>query len=159
MLYCTLADVTLYASDLAVELRTDDAGDAEAVGQAIARASADLEAFCWRYDPAALAQSAWVASKCLTLTLWYLCGRRMNGRPDAVAEEYAEAKEQLLLVQQGKTRVPGAPLSKGAVPTVTHQRVDLQRYPALRTERPQSTGRAEGYPRRTDPSADAINQG
>ena len=159
MTYCTPEDLALYAGDLAVELRTDDVEAAAGVAQAIERASADLEMYCFRYDPVSLAANAWAKSKCLTLALWFLCGRRLNGRPDAVAEEYAEAKEQLLLVQQGKARVPNAPQGKGSVPTLTQQRVDLQRFPGLRTQRPLSTGKAEGYPQRTDPSADSIQRG
>ena len=159
MTYCTPEDIALYASDLAVELRTDDADGAAAVAQAIARASADIDMYCFRYASQSLAANGWVTSKCITVALWFLCGRRLNSRPDAVAEEYAEAKEQLMLVQQGKAHVPGAPQGKGSVPTLTQQRVDLQRYPGLRTQRPLSTGKAEGYPQRTDPSADAIPRG
>lgn len=159
MTYCTSADVALYASDLAVELRTDDASDVSALAQAVGRASADIEMYCFRYDPESLALSSWVNSKCITLAVWWLCGRRLNSRPESVQQEYEEAKEQLLAVQKGLAQVPGAPMGKGSVPTLTQQRVDLQRYPGMRTQLPLSTGKAAGYIQRTDPTANAINRG
>ena len=85
------------------------------------------------------------------MALWFLYGKRNNPRPKTLDDDYAGVIKQLEAVQKGAAAVPGAALGKGAVPTVTGQRVDLQRYPGTVTERARSTGTASGYPRRTDP--------
>ena len=156
---CTPADLALYVSDSAVALRTDDADTTAAVAQAISRATGDVLYYCWRYDPSSLVGIGWVTSKTITIAAWYLAGRRMNGRSDAVKEDYAEAVKQLEEVRTGAARIPGANMPKSAVPTVTNVNVNMQRFPAIRTTRPNSTGRAEGYAQHTDPTADAINRG
>lgn len=148
--------VDLYAGDAAEGTAGGPAGWDEAVAMAIERGSADVDYYCQRYSPVRLAAAPWVQSKALTIALWYLCGRRANERPKEVVEDYQEAVKQLTLVLEGKARVPGVPTGKGNVPSVTNQRVVLDRYPSLRTERPRSVGTAEGYRQQTDTSADGV---
>ncbi len=162
--FCSAADLDAELSAAGVDLyATDDqvggAGPEAAVRQAIGRATADITYYCQQYSPASLAENPWARSKCLTLALWYLCGRRNNPRPAELVEEYEEAKEQLVRVLEGKARVPGAALGKGFAPTIGHQRVDLRRYPGVVVEGRRSTGRAEGYVRHLDRPADGLYGG
>lgn len=156
--FTTEARVNRRVSQLGVELRTDHDPDV-ATQEAMESAAADVVFYCWRYDPAALAQSEWVAKVATDLAVYYLCTLRLNPVPKTVELMYERAVEQLTKVQDGKAVVPDAPAGRGAAPTVTNQRVVLDRYPNVRTERPRSTGTAAGYKRRTDPGAEAIDSG
>lgn len=156
--YTAEARVNRRVSQLGVELRTDHDPDG-ATQEAIASASADVAFYCWRYDPDALSRSDWVAKVATDLAVFHLCTLRLNPVPRAVELLYEAAIEQLTKVQDGKAPVPDAPAGRGAAPTVTNQRVVLDRYPNIRTERPRSTGTAKGYRRRTDPGAERIDSG
>jgi hypothetical protein len=156
--YTTADRLAKRVSQLGVDLRADHDPD-DATAEAIGSASADVVFFCWRYDPDALSQSDWAAKVATDLAVYYLCALRLNPVPKTVELMYERAYEQLTKVQDGKAVVPDAPAGRGGAPTVTNQRVVLDRYPNIRTERPRSTGVAKGYRRRTDPGAERIDSG
>lgn len=157
--YTTAAALDARCSALGVDLRTDHA-PTDSLEQSIEMADSQIEFYCQaRYDPAALASSRWVATAALMLATYHLCWLRLNPVPGPVAAEYERILAELTRVQDGKAVIPGIPRGKSSAPTVTNQRVVLNRYPELRVEKPRSTGTAEGYPRRVDPTADAINEG
>lgn len=155
--YTTEADIRTFASDRGVDLRTDHDVD-NAVPAAIRYASGRILFYCGaRYDATALQSSDWVGYCCLILAAAHLCRNRFNDNPLAADEEAVLA--ELKQVQEGKATIPGIAAGRGMSPVVSNFRVDLNRYPGVRVERPRSTGTTEGYRRKTDPGADAINRG
>lgn len=165
--YTTETRLRYRCSQLGVDLRSDhdpntaaSSADATgAIGEAIESASADISFHCWQYSPSALSSIEWIAKIATDLAVYYLCQLRNNSPPDSVTTMYERALKWLEKIQDGKAIVPGAPAGRGAAPVVSNFRVDLNRYPAIRVERPRSSGSAEGYKRRTDPSAEVIDGG
>lgn len=145
-------------SILGIDLRVDH--DPEALDQCITDASAEITFYCWRYNAAALAQSDWIQKAATDIAIYFLYCLRGNEPPISVKEMYEKTLENLTKVQDGKTVLSGVPLGQSGAPTVTNYRVDLDRYPSMRVERPRTTGKApQGYKRRIDPTADRIDMG
>jgi phage gp36-like protein len=165
--YTTAERLARRCSRLGVDLATDHAPDESAagddadggVGEAIDSASSDISFYCWRYDPRSLSNVDWIGKIATDLAVYYLCQLRNNQPPKSVEKLYDKAVELLTKVQDGKAVVPGAAAGRGAAPSVSNFRVDMNRYPAVRVERPRSSGSPEGYKRRTDPTAEAIDDG
>lgn len=157
--FTTAARIAKRVSQVAIDLRTDHDPDGS-LDEVIADATAEVYFYCWRYSPASLALSEWVQSKATDVAVYFLCCLRLNDAPGSAQTLFDHAIKQLEMVQSGKVVIPGVAAGKGSAPTVTTQRVAFGRgYPYIRTERPRSTGVAEGYKRRTDESADAIDRG
>lgn len=156
-LYTTEAELRTYISDAGVNLRTEH-DIISAIPAAIRYASGRILFYCGdQYTALALASSDWVAYCCLILATHHLCKNRLN--PDQTASEYEEVLAELKLVKEKKYVIPGIAAGRGNSPVVSNFRVDLNRYPGVRVERPRSTGTTEGYRRRTDPGAEGINRG
>jgi phage gp36-like protein len=157
--YTTKANITTRISQIALDLRDDHEAVPDAVvDHAITWASSQIDFYCARYPASSLVSNAWIQSVTTDLAVFYLASYRYNPAPASAGELYEEAKEKLQLIQQGKAVVPNAAAGRDSLPTVTHQRVDLNRYPSLVTERPRSTGEAEGYRRPVDHTADLIDR-
>lgn len=166
--YTTAARLAARVSQPGVDLRTDhdpneaDDGVSPATGalyEAIDSASADIEMYCWAYSPATLLLSRVVGNLATDLAELRLYELRGDTPPSAVQKKADRALEYLQKVMDNKARIPDAAMGKGAAPVLSNFRVDLGRYPGVRVERPRSTGTAEGYRRRTDPGADAVDGG
>lgn len=153
--YTTDEELRTFLSDLGVDLRTDHAPET-AVIAAIRYASGRVYFHLGAYDATALQSSDWVAYCALVLAAAHLSRNRYN--PPGLADMEAQILAELELVRSGKAVVPGVAAGKGGAPTVTNQRVTLDRYPSIRTERPRSTT-GQGSVRRVDPTADAIDSG
>lgn len=154
--YTTEDDLRTFLSDLGVDLRTDHAPET-AVTAAVRFASGRVFFACGnKYDADALSHSDWVAYCALVLAAAHLSRNRYN--PVGLDDLEKQVLDQLELVRSGRALIPGIAAGRGSAPTVTNQRVVLDRYPSIRTERPRSTT-GLGSPRRTDPTADAIDGG
>jgi phage gp36-like protein len=156
--FTTESRITKRVSQLGVDLRVEH--DVAALDDVIEDASAEVRWYLPQYDETALAASDWVQKKATDLAVYFLCGLRLNPVPDSAQALYDEAVKQLSKVQDGKAVIPGIARGKSAAPTVSNFRVDLQRYPGIRVERPRSTGQKDdGRRQRTDPGAEVIDSG
>lgn len=155
--FTTRANIETRVSALGVELR-DDHDTANAVPLAIEWASSQIEFYCARYPRPSLLANRWIRSVATDLAVYYLATHRLNPSPKSAEMLYEEAIRKLELIQQGKAVVPNAPTGRDSLPTVTHQLMQLGRYPTIVTERPRSTGTAEGYRRPVDNAADIVDQ-
>ena len=152
-IYTTADRVVKRVGSLGVQLHTEF--NDQALAEAMETASAEIEWYCHQYTPEALAGSRWVGTKATDLTIYHLFILQANPAPSSVSELYAHSVEQLQQVQQGKAVIPGAAIGRSGYPAVTNYRVELDRFPGVRVERPRTSGpQPEGYPRRTDSSAD-----
>lgn len=155
--YTTEAELRTFMSDAGVDLRSDHDLD-NAVPAAVRYASGRILFYLGaQYDADALSGSDWVAYCALILAAHHLCKNRLN--PDQVASDYDEVLAELKAVQEKKLTIPGIAAGRSMAPVVSNFRVDLGRYPGVRVERPRSTGATDGYKRKIDPGADAVNGG
>jgi hypothetical protein len=156
--YCTPAGITALAGQLAVDLRTDDVPDLAAhLAAAVDHASGRIDFYCSRYAGAELAASRWVTGVAELIALRWLCLHRLNERPKVLEEEWAERKEELELIREGKATVPNAAATRRPL-TVTNYGVDDRRWNGkVRVDANRSTGVPGDLPRRTDPTAPPAN--
>lgn len=155
--YTTAAAVEALAGTYAVDLRTDDGTESALVAAAIAYANGRVDFYCQRYANAELAAQQWVQDVATLIALRWLCLRRLNDVPKSLETEWAERKEELELVREGKATVPGAAATRRPL-TVTNYGVDDRRFNGkVRVDTNRSTGVPGDLPRRTDPTAPPAN--
>jgi hypothetical protein len=152
--YTTADQIDRLAGAMAVNLRTDDDDEDTLIDQAIDYASNQVEFYCHKYSVTELAANGWVRDAATIIAVKWLCLRRLNDVPGAIAKEWEEVfLPQLTAIQQGKAMVPRASTSRNPA-TVTNHATDLRRFNnQIRVDRTRSTGRADGYSRPTDPTA------
>lgn len=150
--FTTSARLQTRLSSAGVALRVDD--DASAASDAINDATVEILGYTQiLYDPALLAQSAWIELKARDLAVFYLCGRRNLPITKTVEKLYEKAIKDLEMVQSGAWILPDVPQRKAIVPVLTNQRTAS--YPVNRVVNVtgKSTGTPENYidhPDRTD---------
>jgi len=154
--YCTAADVTALAGQMAIDLRLDDLTGGEAtafLASAIDYASGRIDYYCSRYAQAELAANRWVKGVAVLVALRKLASRRLNRPSKAIEHEWEERQAELELIRQGKAQVPTAASTRRPV-VVTNYKVDL-RLPnnQVRVDKARSTGVAKDYRRPTDNAA------
>ena len=152
--YCTEADVTALAGQLAIDLRLDDSADPAAdLEWAIDDSTVSLDFYLETYSQADLATSDWVRVNATYFALRSLCLRRLNDVPESLAKECERREKMLELVRQRKANVPR--LSKSRRPAVvTGYTTDMRRpNNQIRVDTTKSTGVAKDYQRPNDPSA------
>ena len=147
--YTTAALVQKILGLSGVSLRVDD--DTDAADWSREEASVEIEEFLLlNYTSTALAASNWVARTCAWLAAGYLCLRRLNAIPSALAEELARRRARLEQMRLGQLKVPDAMPRKGEAPVLSNQRVRLRPIPQAVTERGRSTGTPANYPQHDD---------
>ncbi len=152
--FTTVDRVTTLVGQLGIDLRLDDAADADATMDACVEAGTqDVWFFLSAYDPVELSQSVWTQLHATWFAVRYLCQRRLNDLPAAVKDECERREKQLQMVLERKVDAPGvAKTRRGAA--VSNYDTDLRRWNVqVRVNRPKSTGVAKGYIRPTDPTA------
>lgn len=151
-LYCTVDDLKDRMGELGVELRIDDLPPSDdQVGASIKRASRKIDMYASLRYGAGLANSAVITDMCADLAIAALCRRRGNPVPESVAEEEAFWLNELEQIRRGLVYLPDAAELRVNGPVLSKQRVVLRPYPAIVTERRDSTGIAEGYKQQRDP--------
>lgn len=150
--YTDATAINLLAGQVGVDLRADDATEAEVVAEAVEYAGGEVD-FAAQGRWSGLDAVRWVRNCATHFALEWLCLRRLNAVPESLAAACERYRQQLALVAQGKLVIPGAARSRRPV-TVTNQTVDLRRpNNQVRTDRSRSTGVANNYPRPTDTNA------
>lgn len=107
-----------------------------------------------------LAANAWVIDQATVFAAYRLAGRGGELVPATLAEMYKEAKEYLELIRLKQAQIPGLEVAvgKGGGIVMSNFRVDMQRQPSVRVNRPTSTGQPAGYQQARDASADIIGR-
>lgn len=155
MAYATLTEARHVLSSSGVDLRLDDGDDGS---DAIEETDQEIEqATHYLYTAASLATSRWVKQKAKNILAYLLCTRRGNPAPAGIAERYVRALEQLERVRLGVLNIPGAVMSKAAVPTMSNMRPTMRPFPRSVVERQRSTGKAEGYQQKNNDPLDRTN--
>jgi phage gp36-like protein len=158
-LYVNQGDVERQMSIQGVNLRLDDDGDGyiskaeqAAMQDALVDASESCNFFLYpKYTPAMLATSNWVNRKAMLLASYRLCTRRNNPVPDNVAEDAAQAIEDMKSVADGARLIPGLPLRRNLCPTWDNTRCDPRYWFAVtRVETQSSSQQPTQLPVRTD---------
>lgn len=151
----TTADqVDIRLSSVGVALRGDHA-PTTAPTFAISRGSNDVRFYLQRYTLAQLVSSDWVKDVATEFAAYHLCLLRNNPVPKVLLDSLAEYKKMLEAIMSGRVGVPDLSPGKN-VPVVVRQTALPDRYPAVRTSREGTTGTAEGYVTRRDPTEPAA---
>lgn len=146
----TAAQMDIRLSAIGVTLRADHA-PSDAVTFAISRGSNDVRFYLQRYPLAQLASSDWVKDVATEFAAYHLCILRNNPVPKVLLDSLAEYKRMLEAIMSGRVGVPDLSPGKN-FPVIVRQRAAPEMYPAVRTLRQGTTGRAEGYVSRRDPT-------
>lgn len=155
--YCSPHDVVLRIGQNGLDQRTDDIQFA--VADVIFEASSTIDLYLVKlYSREEIAGSPWTRFCCRALAVYYACIRRNEPAPASAEAEYKHYMELLQALSEGTIKLPDAAQAPGGM-RVSNQRYDLQRYPAIRVLRPQSTKGTGPSPRWTDPGADWAQRG
>lgn len=152
--YTTYGAVLARLGSVGLELRTDDDDATALVDAAIAYATGEIDFYCQgKYLASDLANNQYVQNAATEFALEEICQHRLNETPNVLADKCKRYRDQLDLVRQGTTDIPGCPVARRPA-TVTNYTDDLRRYNnQIRTDTARSTGVRRDYPRSVDTNA------
>lgn len=139
--YCSVADVKRLFSSAGVDAYADHDGDSSAdtdvVEDCINQATEEIDAYArQRYTQSGLSGSTLINRWCTTLAVYFLCMRRGNTIPDAIATETERIldpdKGLLSRLAAGNYHLPGVAMRADMRPSWSNLRID-RRYPRSKT--------------------------
>lgn len=120
--------------------------------RAIEYATARVKRYCCgRYDDSQLVLATSVKEWAMYLAAAWLCKRRGNSPPKSIADDAAEAKEELKAVQHNQLQIEDIGTRTAAWPFMSNVTVDLNySFAKVRVEQPISEGTPTQYPQYID---------
>jgi phage gp36-like protein len=149
--YTTRDKIARRISQLGIDALTDD--DVDSINGAIEDATTEVNGYMFiLYDATRLAASQWIQMRATDLAVLFISSRRNNPAPQEAVRRYERALKELELYGSGARPLPDAAMRKSAAPVLSNQRVRMQPFPHVVTERSQSTGDPAGFVGNDDPA-------